>query len=113
MASRTSNFEHTGRRMELSGPRPLRGVDVDSSKSTIWSTKVYIVQDVQGSKPALGSSVWGSDGEPLHVSPGPDSDFHITSSLFPTVVGAAPHSYLLQTHPRQRLPACGTDRTTY
>ena len=30
-----SNFEHTDRKRELSGPRPLRGVQVDSSKSTI------------------------------------------------------------------------------
>ena len=29
------NFEHTDRKRELSGPRPLRGVQVDSSKSTI------------------------------------------------------------------------------
>ena len=29
------NFEHTDRKRELSGPRPLRGVQVDSSKSMI------------------------------------------------------------------------------
>ena len=29
------NLEYTDRKRELAGPRPLRGVHVDSSKSTI------------------------------------------------------------------------------
>ena len=37
------NLEYTGQKRELSGPRPLRGVRVDSSKSTIWNTQVSIV----------------------------------------------------------------------